>query len=181
MLATLRKVTNDQYRDYEVPIMAKCQMAIFKKEFSRHLNLKNEMMYQKPERCLGKIMIMKLELLICNSHNKVAFVPPGTPYDPAWMTQTGEDTNADIVKKDKEYRVRLCLSPALIKDVPEPVWQDGNPPGDSEKQDFRDALLQSRNFFPEETGQWKGWPNSRVASKAQVILEEVPRSAESAT
>jgi hypothetical protein len=178
MLATLRKVTNDQYREYKVPIMAKRQMAIFRKEYSRYLNLENEQLYEKLEDCLGSMMIMKLELLVSNSHNKVAFIPPGTLYDPAWMKQTGGDTKADIVQKNKEYRVRLCLSPALIKDVPEPEWQDGNALG--ERQNYRGALLQSRNYFPEETGQWKGWPNSRMASKAEVILEEVPSGAGSA-
>jgi hypothetical protein len=66
--------------------MAKRQLAIFREEFPRHLNLQNERMYRKLEFVLAERMIMKLELLISPRHNRVAFIPPGTPYDPNWMT-----------------------------------------------------------------------------------------------
>jgi hypothetical protein len=181
MLATLRKVMADQYRNYEIPEMAKRQMTIFKQEFSRYIDFDNEEMSGQLEQCLNQAMIVKLDLLISRLHNKVAFIPSGTVFDSNWMSALDDYACPMVMKKNTKYRVRICVSPALIMNVPEPDWQDGNPPDPENRQDYRDALLQSRNFFPEVRGQWNGWPGSLPAHKAAVVVEEVPRGAGPAT
>jgi hypothetical protein len=180
MLATVQKVKNKHFRDNEVPEMAKRQMAIFMQEFYGYLPVDDDMFVEKMERWLAEVMTMKLELLISHLHHKIAFIPPGTPFDRIWMTAESEYGGGVEIKENCQYRVCLCLSPALIGDVEETSWSDKTSP-ELLPQNFRDALLESRNFFPEEAGQWKGWPGSKLVSPATVIVEEVPSNEADAT
>jgi hypothetical protein len=168
MLATIRKTTNKLFRDVEVPQMAKKQMAIFKEEFRRHLVPFENTFWDD---WLTQLMITKLELLISEKHHKIAFVPPGTVYDPAYMFAVDEHTGKFGIKNGVEYRVRICLMPAIIMDIPEQKWPEYDSI-DCDPDKYRDALMASRNFFPETSGQWQ-WDGCPRASQAWVIVDEV--------
>jgi hypothetical protein len=172
MLATIWKVKNQHFRDNEVPQMAKCQTAIFMQEFEGYLPVNDGMFIEELEKWLAHVMTMKLELLVSETHHKLVFISPGTPFDRSWMEAVYESGGGVEIRESRQYRVCLCLSPALVGSVEDASWSDKTSP-ELHASTFRDALLESRDFFPEEAVKWWVWPGSKPVSKATVIVEEV--------
>jgi hypothetical protein len=173
MLTTVQKVNNQHFRNNEVPHMAKRQLAVFLDEFEEYLPVNDDMLTEELQRRLIEVMAIKLQLLTFDLHHKIAFIPPGTPFDRNWMTAEFESGGGVSIKEDRQYRVCLCMSPALIGNVND-ASRSSEASTELQPTNFRDALLESRNFFPKEAGQWKGWPGSHLLSPATVLVEEVP-------
>jgi hypothetical protein len=52
-----------------------------------------------------------------------------------------------VMKKNTKYRGRICVSPALIMNVPEPDWHDGNPTDPDNRQDYRMRCYNQETSF----------------------------------
>ncbi|KAL5117045.1 hypothetical protein ACEQ8H_005004 [Pleosporales sp. CAS-2024a] len=173
LLATMQIIKNGQLRKHEIPGLARTQMRVFVNEFLPYFpSLKKEQTLGYLFAWLEEIMHWKIELLVAQDLHKIVFIPPGTPYDPDYMI--GEDEDRAVIDsrhKDK-YQVRICWSPALIGNISDSEW-----PNDSDIHNnpykYTDALLDSRNFFPEEAGKWRGWPDCKPIGKAMVLVEEI--------
>jgi hypothetical protein len=87
------------------------------------------------------------------------------------LTVDENGVDMDIERRDaSKYRVTLCLQPLLVSaDDTELPEHKGT------ARDYREALLESRAFFPERRGQYKDWDerNARVVGKAVVSVEEM--------
>jgi hypothetical protein len=174
MIATIRKVSNEHFRTHEIDGIAKHQMEIFRQELREHIpSLDDEEKYVDLIDWLKGVMIMKMDLLVSNKHHKLAFPPPGASYDAHIMDGITEDNVAPKKGQEVHYRVKLCWSPAVYENIAEPEWTDANAL-DSHPEKYKEALLESRNFFAEEPGKYQGWEGSFLAAQAQVIIEEIP-------
>lgn len=117
-------------------------------------------------------MEMKLELLVSSSHHKLAFSPPGIPYDKSTMRGQTEDVNETGAKDNSaDYRVKICICPALYTCVPEPDLPDIDDLT-FKVEKYKDALLENREFFSEKPRKYQGWEGSVLASPAIVFLEK---------
>jgi hypothetical protein len=125
MLTTVRKVNNKHFRNNELTHMAKCQLPIFLEEFEGFLPVNDDKIIGELQRWLIKVMAMKLELLTSDFHHKIAFLPPRMLFDRDWMTAECEFGGGVSIKEDRQYRVCLCMSPALIGDVNDASWSSG--------------------------------------------------------
>ena len=127
---------------------------------------------------LQSTMEMKLELLVSSQHHKLAFPPPGASYDKNTMEGQTEDGNRqDPNDNPADYRVKICVCPALYTCVPEPKLPDCDDPS-FKAEKYKDALLESRDFFPEEPGKYQGWEGSVLVSKAIVFVEKCPQQSQ---
>lgn len=85
------------------------------------------------------------------------------------------------IREPKNYRVKMLLFPSLVVGVKEPNCSTRTV-SDAEgerytSEDFREALVTSRNFLPEKPGMWREWDRELVNSKIRVLVEEIPSAA----
>ncbi|KAI4694877.1 uncharacterized protein J4E84_001500 [Alternaria hordeiaustralica] len=179
-IATLFKINNRHFRDNELPAKAKHQIDIFIEEFRELIPWLNTKRTELTT-WLKYAMIIKIELLVSNQHHKMAFPPPGVPFDKETMHGFLENGDSPGLGEDwSKYRVKVCLSPALYKCISEPEWSDING-FDPSTDNYKDALLEARDFFPEEPGKYHGWEGSFLVARALVSIEkhpEVPQSSQ---
>jgi hypothetical protein len=100
-------------------------METFIEEYRDHVPQLQDAKKREPlESWLVDAMIIKMDLLVSSYHHKLAFPPPGAPYDPSIVA--GEDDDWWIPDKEhaSHYRVKVCISPALIKNVAGSEWTD---------------------------------------------------------
>jgi len=169
-IATLFKINNRHFRDNELPAKAKHQMDIFIEEFRKLIPWLDTKRAELTT-WLKYAMIIKIELLVSNQHHKMAFPPPGVPFDKETMHGFLENGDSPGLGEDwSKYRVKVCLSPALYKCIPEPEWSDFH----SITDNYKDALLESRDFFPEEPGKYRGWEGSFLVARSLVSIEKYP-------
>ena len=171
--ATLFKINNKHFRDNELPAKAKHQMDIFIEEF-RELIPWLDTKRAELTTWLKYVMTIKIELLVSNQHHKMAFPPPGVPFDKETMHGFLENGDSPGLGEDwSKYRVKVCLSPALYKCISEPDWTDISG-FDPTTDNYKDALLESRDFFPEEPSKYHGWEGSFLVAQALVSIEKYP-------
>ncbi|KAF2819218.1 hypothetical protein CC86DRAFT_375357 [Ophiobolus disseminans] len=180
-------VNNDYFRKTEVWEIAERQMTVFRQEFEDFLPmLRDEATFTVLVKWMKHLLSLKIELLVSDGLHKVCFIPPGTPLHPDTMVMRPETELGDQVRDDPaRYCVKMCVSPALVVGVREPQWStaavadaDGSA---GFPEDYKDALLTTRNFFPETPGMWQGREEPFVASPARVIVEKKPGTTSSAT
>jgi len=178
-MATLDKIGNEYFRKNQIPTKAKSQMAIFIKECRSFVPwLDSAELRPMLDTWLQSTMEMKLELLVSNHHHKLAFPPPGAPYDKDTMEVQTEDENGQGAKNNPaDYRVKICVCPALYTCVPEPDLPDSDDPS-FKAEKYKDALLESRDFFPEEPGKYQGWEGAVLVSRAIVFVEKCPQQSQ---
>ncbi|KAI4911479.1 hypothetical protein J4E85_011148 [Alternaria conjuncta] len=172
-MATLDKIGNKHFREHQLPEKAKSQMGIFIRECRSFIPwLDTTKLRPQLDTWLQSTMEMKLELLVSSQHHKLAFPPPGAPYDKNTMEGQTEDGN-DPGPNDNpaDYRVKICVCPALYTCVPEPELPDCDDPS-FKAEKYKDALLGNRDFFPEEPGKYQGWEGAVLVSKAIVFVEK---------
>ena len=74
-------------------------------------------------------------------------------FDSSWMTEIPDKEGSALIP-DTQYRVRLCVSPALVGRIDDTKWSQG-PVSTHECEEYKLALLESRDFFTEDTVQEK--------------------------
>lgn len=154
MLKTIRETDDVHLRNFQIPQTAKQQLEIFKDEFQNYLSsLDSPVTCSKLQNWIKDIMELKLELLISHHHHKIALVPPGMLFDPTLMCAGTEEGDDVILGTNSQYRVCLCLVPALISGIEDTKWSFDDMSGSS-SPDHDAALLESRNFFLDEPGKW---------------------------
>lgn len=173
-MRTVRKTRNRSFVDTELPDIAKRQTAIFRQEFSRYLRLDDKAIYSRLEERVERLMKLKLKLLVSPSHHQIAFPPPWTMFNGNWTIPNSEAGGGVSIIAGRHYRVSQCLAPALLCDIAEPDLTDLS--SCMGQQNFRDALLETRNFFMNAIVGWGTWPDTHRASRAIVIVEEVPEA-----
>ncbi|KAI4612703.1 uncharacterized protein J4E87_010103 [Alternaria ethzedia] len=178
-MATLDKIGNEYFRKNQIPTKAKSQMAIFIKECRSFIPwLDSAKLRPKLDDWLQSTMEMKLELLVSSHHHKLAFPPPGAPYDKDTMEGQTEDGNRQGPKDNPaDYRVKICVCPALHTCVPEPELPDCDGPS-FKAEKYKDALLENRDFFAEEPGKYQGWEGVVLVSRAIVFVEKYPQQSQ---
>ncbi|KAI4626081.1 hypothetical protein J4E80_003216 [Alternaria sp. BMP 0032] len=178
-MATLDKIGNEYFRKNQIPTKAKSQMAIFIKECRSFIPwLDSAKLRPKLDDWLQSTMEMKLELLVSSHHHKLAFPPPGAPYDKDTMEGQTEDGNRQGPKDNPaDYRVKICVCPALHTCVPEPELPDCDGPS-FKAEKYKDALLENRDFFAEEPGKYQGWEGVVLVSRAIVFVEKCPQQSQ---
>ncbi|KAI4605401.1 hypothetical protein J4E83_010599 [Alternaria metachromatica] len=178
-MATLDKISNKYFREHQLPEKAKNQMGIFIRECRSFIPwLDSAKLRPKLDEWLQSTMEMKLELLVSSQHHKLAFPPPGAPYDKSTMEGQTEDGNRQGPKDNPaDYRVKICVCPALYTCIPEPDLLDiADPSFKAEK--YKDALLEDRDFFSEEPGKYHGWEGAVLVSRAIVFVEKYPQQSQ---
>lgn len=117
---------------------------------------------------LKELMRFRNELFISAKQHKLVSIPPGTAYDPVRMSS--EDDNGNPLQVKKSHKVKLCIWPGIIAHSDRKFTNEWHP-----DHDFREALLESRKFFPEgsDLGKYKGWEDESIISKAVVLVEKV--------
>ncbi|KAH8642421.1 hypothetical protein IG631_05363 [Alternaria alternata] len=93
-------------------------------------------------------------------------------FDSSWMTKIPDKEGSALIP-DTQYRVRLCVSPALVS-RDDTKWSQG-PVLTHECEGYKLALLESRDFFTEDTVQEKASPRNGLISRAVVFVEAVPK------
>jgi hypothetical protein len=171
MLSTIHKIANTHFREYELPALAERQMNIFMDEFSDYISFNDDVRRERMVKWLERVMEHKCDILVTSLHNKIVFPSPGAPYDPQLMS--GETEDNQIVKKSKRYRVKVCVAPAIYMSVKEPEWPDASAI-EIRPENYKEALLESRNFFSNEPGKYTGWEGSWMTHSATVIIEKIP-------
>ncbi|CAI9629246.1 unnamed protein product [Alternaria burnsii] len=73
---------------------------------------------------LHEVMRLKLEYLVSRYHHRIEFVRPGTMFDRRWMTEIPDEEGSALIP-DTQYRVRLCVSPALVGRIDDTKWSQG--------------------------------------------------------
>lgn len=120
-------------------------------------------------------MKIKLDLLVSDELCKLAYIPPGTPFDLIHMTAVNADRNPQAISASDapRFRTTLCLYPSLVVMKEDRLPARGQGPVDG----YRDVLAENRNFFPETAGQYKDWNkgDAITLAKAVVIVEEIPQ------
>lgn len=94
-------------------------------------------------------------------------------FDSSWMTEIPDEEGSALVT-DTQYRVRLCVSPALVGRIDDTKWSQG-PVSTHESEEYKLALLESRDFFAENSVQEKASPRDGLISRALVLVEAVPK------
>jgi len=178
-MATLDKIGNEYFRKYQIPTKAKSQMSIFIKECRSFIPwLDSAELRPMLDTWLQSTMEMKLELLVSSQHHKLAFPPPGAPYDKSTMEGQTEDGNRQGPRDNPaDYRVKICVCPALYTCVPEPDLPDCDDPC-FKAEKYKDALLESRDFFSKEPGKYQGWEGAVLVSRAIVFVEKCPQQSQ---
>jgi hypothetical protein len=74
-----------------------------------------------------------------------------------------------------EYRVLLCQWPVIVQMLETPL-----PEVAGEGRNWREALLESRSFFVDETRQYGDWghPEAFMVEKAAVLVEHITEGGE---
>jgi hypothetical protein len=106
---------------------------------------------------------MRNELLINVNQHKLVTFPPGTPFDRREMIAQDEKGFEVTIMEAEKCKVKLCFWPAIIGH--EDKFAEGP------RVSVKEALLESRNFFP-VPGKTHRWPAQHVVAKACVIVEE---------
>ncbi|KAF2008125.1 hypothetical protein P154DRAFT_528748 [Amniculicola lignicola CBS 123094] len=120
---------------------------------------------------LEDIMKVKLELFVGAEVHKLFFVPPYTPFDAHHMTPIKRNgfVQEDVLEHPQEYKVIACLWPGIVS-FPDTEFQNEWIQG----QDYKKALLSSREFLPETPGKFSGWHKEEcVCSKAVVLVHKI--------
>jgi len=174
-LATVRMSQNSHFREFEVPNLAAKQSADFYGEFANYLPLNQLLDHDgfKLKGWLHEVMRLKLELLVSRYHHRIEFVRPGTMFDSSWMTEIPDEEGSALIP-DTQYRVRLCVSPALVGRIDDTKWSQG-PVSTHESEEYKLALLESRDIFAENSVQEKASPRDGLISRAVVLVEAVPK------
>lgn len=110
---------------------------------------------------------VKCDLILSIESFKLVFIPPRTPFDRDRMIAERSNGFEIDTEDANRYTVKLCVWPGLMG-LSEEDFADEYEPG----QNYRDALIESKNFLPETPGKYKGWPNESILSKAVVFVEE---------
>jgi hypothetical protein len=174
-LATIGMSQNSHFGEFEVPNLAAKQSADFYDEFANYLPLNQSLDHDgfKLKVWLHEVMQLKLELVVSRYHHRIEFVRPGTMFDSSWMTEIPDEEGSALIP-DTQYRVRLCVSPALVGRIDDMKWSQG-PVSTHESEEYKLALLESRDFFTEDTVQEKASPRNGLISRAVVLVEAVPK------
>ncbi|RYO44932.1 hypothetical protein AA0113_g10640 [Alternaria arborescens] len=174
-LAIIGMSQNGYFRESEIPNLAAKQSADLYDEFANYLPLNQSLNHDgfKLKGWLHEVMRLKLELLVLRYHHRIEFVRPGSMFDSSWMTEIPDEEGSALVT-DTQYRVRLCVSPALVGRIDDTKWSQG-PVSTHEPEEYKLALLESRDFFAENPVQRKASPRDGLISRAVVLVEAVPK------
>lgn len=175
-LATIGMSQNSHFREFEVPDLAARRSTDFYKEVANYLPLHQSLDHEgfKLKEWVHEVMRLKLELLVSRyHHHRIEFVRPGTMFDSSWMTEIPDEEGSALIP-DTQYRVRLCVSPTLVGRIDDTKWSQG-PVSTHEGEEYKLALLESRDFFTEDFIQGKASPRDGLISRAVILVEAVPK------
>lgn len=179
--ATLQLIHNEHFHKTGIEAIAERQMKIILREFEPFLPKMGEGKgFNDLVKWFMDIMKLKMEFYLADSLYKLGWVPPGIPFDPKTM-EPFDDLQILNIREPKNYRVKMSLFPSLVVGVKEPNWSTRTV-SDAEgetytSEDFREALVTSRDFLPEMPGMWRAWDGALVISKIRVLVEEIPSAA----
>jgi hypothetical protein len=144
-LAVMRRVTQTAYQLVDIPRIAAEQTTRVIGEFAEYLNPaeKKDVLHDRLTRLFTTVMKLNNELLISAKTFKIAFIPPGTAFDPKIMQAINSKGDVYRVREADvlTLRVNICLWPVLVA-----FDEEGFPEAETHGQDYRRALLNSREW-----------------------------------
>jgi hypothetical protein len=176
-LAIAKRVTDAYFKTHKMPDLAKRQVLTVAQTFAGKFPSHEESLMKRLTKLLKLMMQIKVDVLYAFNLYKLSYVPAGQAFDYNIMLAVDENmVDMDIERRDaSKYRVRLCLEPFLVT-----TYDHELPEDKGTARDYREALLESRNFFPEDGGQYmyREDPHALVVGKAMVLVEEVAAGVE---
>jgi hypothetical protein len=169
----MAKGTQTAYQIIDIPRIAAEQVNHFVSEFQEYFdpNAKEGLALERFRDMLPILMRLLGELRISTKVHKLAFIPPGTPFDPSLM-QANEPGGEVYRFRDAEIstlRVKISFWPALI------ALKEEFPEAETHGQDYRKALIEFRDWYP-APGEQEVWnvKGAIQVGRAVVVVEKDP-------
>ncbi|KAB2099571.1 hypothetical protein AG0111_0g12155 [Alternaria gaisen] len=171
-LATIGMSQNGHFREFEVPNLAAKQSADFYDEFANYVRLNQPLDHGgfKLKGWLHEVTRLQLEVVVSRYHHRIELVRPGSMFDSSWMTEIPDEEGSALVT-DTQYRVRLCVSRALVGRIDDTKWSQG-PVSTHESEEYKLALLESRDFFAENSVQEKASPKTGLSAEPWYLWKQ---------